>query len=428
LKLFEREAQTLGRLKHPAIAAIYDGGRTEDGQPYFVMELVQGRPVNEYVRAGKLSCPARLMLFERICEAINYAHQRGVIHRDLKPSNILVDSSGQPKILDFGLARITDGDAAVTTVSRDFGRIIGTLPYMSPEEAQGHFDAVDVRSDVYSLGVILYELLTDQLPYSVTRGSLPESLRIISEDPPRRPSLIDPAVRGDLETIVLKALAKEPEQRYQTAAALADDLNRFLADQPILARRAGMFYRGRKLVQRHKFAFLIGMLVTAVLFGAAFWVHLVERQFQENTALYSALQDFRVAVTEADFAQAVHASRDYVKAERLYRSALATLEHLEREDRAPEVRLGLAMMMIERGNPVDFEEAEYLLRQAQANFERTPTQRREERIKLLTALKQLYGPQGWDLPEALEEVERELEAIELASDPSPVVPAPAPAG
>jgi serine/threonine protein kinase len=288
IRMFRREAQVLARLKHPGIASIYESGRTDDGYHFFAMELVRGRTLGDYVGERVVDGPPgadeirhRLALFLKICDAVSFAHQRGVVHRDLKPSNILVlrlqeehtsdvDLPTVPgtKILDFGLARITDGDVAVTTVVTQAGKVEGTLAYMSPEQTLGNPDEIDLRSDIYSLGVILYELLADELPYEVNRGMLPEAIRAIREDAP--PSLRTRAERAkriprDLETIVFKALEKDPARRYQSVAALADDLERYLRNQPILARAPSTIYLLKKAISRHKIRFSMAALLVLML-------------------------------------------------------------------------------------------------------------------------------------------------------------------
>ncbi len=305
VKLFRREVQTLGRLKHPSIAAIYEAGRTEHGQHFFAMELVAGVPLDEYLEARplkganlKAEIRARLSLFLQICGAISYAHQRGVIHRDLKPTNILVatvaggsDSrSGsaaattQVKVLDFGLARITDTDVTMTTMATEVGKIQGTLPYMSPEQARGNPEAIDLRSDVYSLGVILYEMVTGERPYDIQRTMVHEAVRVICEEEPARPSTIERTVRGDLETIALKALEKEPGRRYQSVSALAGDIDRYLTDQPILARPPNATYRARKFVRRHRSAVGIGVVAVLAVTALAVAIGLGVRLRDERPA------------------------------------------------------------------------------------------------------------------------------------------------
>jgi len=304
-RMFHREAETLGRLKHPNIAAIYESGHTEEGHDFFAMELVQGQMLDEWlaqrpqpIRPEELEL--RLRLFRAICDAVNYAHQRGVIHRDLKPSNIIVtggehaaasSSSGSSlpgvKILDFGLARITDADVQAASILTEVGMIKGTLPYMSPEQARGQADAIDVRTDVYALGVILYEMVSGRRPYELGRSAVAEAVRIICEEPPRPlratwggSRKLDP----DVETIVGRALEKEADRRYGSAAALSDDIERYLTSQPIVARPPSRAYRTHKFVQRHRAAVAVASGLVALLAGFATTMGLLYRRSESNLA------------------------------------------------------------------------------------------------------------------------------------------------
>ena len=273
LKRFELEAAVLGRLMHPGIASIYEAGvfvdsSTGQERPFFAMEYIEGQPLRDFVQQLDPGLPDRLQLFVQICEAVHHAHQRGVIHRDLKPANILVQGDGQPSILDFGVARATGMDPGMSTLQTRAGQLIGTLPYMSPEQVTGHSLDVDIRSDVYSLGVIAYELLTGQLPYDVDDVEYLKAAKAISEDEPRPLSSIGREFRGDLNTIVLKALEKRPEHRYQTALDLASDLQRFLNREPIVARRIGPVGRVWKWCQRNTaVSALLSLLALAIVLG-----------------------------------------------------------------------------------------------------------------------------------------------------------------
>jgi eukaryotic-like serine/threonine-protein kinase len=259
LRRFRQESQALARLQHPGIAQIYESNTADTGfgpQPYFAMELIRGLPLDEYAETHRLGARQRLMLMGKVCEAVHHAHQRGLIHRDLKPGNILVDETGQPKILDFGVARLTQPDAqepgAQASFQTGLGQLVGTLAYMSPEQVLGDPLEIDIRSDVYALGVILYQLLSGRLPYDVNQRQLPEAVQMIREQEAPHLSTIDRHYRGDISTIVEKALEKDKARRYASAADLRADIQRYLDNEPIAARPPSTTYQLEKFARRHR--------------------------------------------------------------------------------------------------------------------------------------------------------------------------------
>ena len=284
------ERQILASLNHPHIARLLDGGVTAHGQPYFVLEMVPGEPIDQYCQTHRLSIEQRVQLVLDICDAVQHAHRQLIVHRDLKPSNILVaegpaDAVGRVKLLDFGIAKLLDpemADGSLTLQTRT-GGLPMTPGYASPEQVRG--DSITTASDVYQLGLVLYELLTGQRPYSVKGRTPSEIERIVCEEQPTRPSAAVTAasvtaegegihavrrtLQGDLDTIVLKALRKEPERRYASVQQLADDLRRYLEGRPVTAHPDSWAYRGRKFVRRHQWgvaiAALVGMLLTAAV-------------------------------------------------------------------------------------------------------------------------------------------------------------------
>ncbi|MBT7658383.1 MAG: serine/threonine protein kinase [Phycisphaerae bacterium] len=266
LRRFEFEAQTLAKLQHPNIAQIYESGTWDSPNgnvPFFAMEYIQGnRTLLEYARGKKLSTSDCLNLFDKVCNAVHHGHQKGVIHRDLKPDNILVSKNGEPKIIDFGVARATDADMAVATMQTTMGQLVGTLQYMSPEQCDADPDLIDIRSDVYSLGIILFQLLSGKLPYNLHRQAIHEAVRVIKEERPDSMGTISTNLRGDIDTITSKALEKDCEMRYQSASELANDINRYLNNEPIIARPASISYQLKMFIKKYKRTCIAMFLLT----------------------------------------------------------------------------------------------------------------------------------------------------------------------
>ncbi len=325
---FEAERQTLALMDHPNIARVFDAGATETGRPYFVMELVRGVRITEYCHQHRLPTHERLALFMQVCHAIQHAHQKGIIHRDIKPSNILVtmhDGIPVPKVIDFGIAKATQQPLTNKTVFTAFQQFIGTPAYMSPEQAGLSPDSsgdIDTRSDIYSLGMLLYELLAGQTPFDTKRlcdAGLDEILRVIREEEPPRPStrlatelsknpqsaIGTPQlkeVRGDLDWIVMKCLEKDRRRRFETANGLAADIQRFLSNEPVLARPPSNLYRFQKTVRRNKLAFVaVGAVALALVIGLGLstWMFHREKRAKERLEVHAYMSDMGSAARMA---------------------------------------------------------------------------------------------------------------------------------
>ncbi len=309
VRRFRREAEILRRLRHPGIAQIFESGEFEQDSavmPYIAMEFVDGVSLVRYAREEALGTTARLQIFLKVCDAIQYAHEQGIIHRDIKPDNILVvkvaDSGSkdapipEPKVLDFGIARLSDNDFH-GTIMTGTGQVMGSLPYMSPEQAAGRNSQISTASDIYSLGVVLYELLTHRMPYDVRGRSLPDAIEIIRNTDPTPISVVNSGFRGALEAILRKCLEKEPERRYASVRDLSADLAHHLAGEPIVARAPSSWYRLRRFTQRHR-ALVAGVVatITALTIGLVFAVMFALRAKQSaDDAQRSALRESREA-------------------------------------------------------------------------------------------------------------------------------------
>ena len=270
---FRFERQILALLNHPNIARLLDGGTTEDGLPYFVMELVDGLPITRYCTENKLSIQQRCRLFQKVCGAVAFAHRNLVIHRDLKPANILITKDGEPKLLDFGIAKILLPEFAPDTTRTIAAARMLTPDYASPEQVTG--EPVSTAADIYSLGANLYELLTGSVPHKFGKASLTEVERVVRHvDPPPPSTIGGRELRGDLDNIIRKALEKDPQRRYSSVEQFSEDLSRYLNGQPVLARQPTLTYRARKFVRRNWFAVAAGtvvLLVTLIGMGTTFW-------------------------------------------------------------------------------------------------------------------------------------------------------------
>ncbi|MFQ6052123.1 MAG: tetratricopeptide repeat protein [Candidatus Hydrothermarchaeota archaeon] len=400
---FEAERQALAVMDHPNIAKVYDGGATQTGRPYFVMELVRGMPIIEYCDKHKLSMRERLELFIPICHAIQHAHQKGLIHRDLKPSNVLVtvqDNKPIPKIIDFGIAKAIDHRLTQQTLYTEQGQLIGTPEYMSPEQAEMSGLDVDTRTDIYSLGVMLYELLVGVLPFdpktlrsagfgeiqriiretyppkaSTRLSSLGDTQSVIAEHRRTDPTSLHRQLKGDLDWILMKAMEKDRTRRYETANAMALDIQRHISNEPVLARPPSTMYQLQKLVARHKTIFAFVGLLFVLLLGFAITMTVqsariaTERDRADREATKAMAINTFLMETLGSANPIEGSSRDITVVEALKTATEKIAESfVEQPEVEAEVRHTIGITYLRLGH---YEDAEKLLRSALEIFQNT---------------------------------------------------------
>ncbi len=355
---FENERQILADLNHPNIARLFDGGTLEDGRPYFVMEYVEGEPIHDYCNSRQLALEARLKLFQKVCSAVHFAHQNLVVHRDLKPQNILVTEDGEPKLLDFGIAKLLQPKPSQTSTLTTMGARPMTLAYASPEQILGK--PVTTASDVYSLGVLLYEILTGARPYRIQSGDWEEIQRVICEQDPLRPSLAGaeadsveqissrpPAPRrpqtlaGEIDEIVLMSLRKEPERRYASAAQLSEDITRFLGGFPVIARKDRFGYFAKKFIYRHRFGAAVAAIGFLLSIGFSFSMAFQQNQIKRQRDKAERISNFLTEIFNNY--DPYKTDGETVTVETLLNQASAQIDRELKEE--PEVRAGMNLTL-----------------------------------------------------------------------------------
>lgn len=483
LKRFEQECEILGRLEHPGVAHIYEAGIVSEaespqwaGYPWLAMELVSGERLDRWAAEHQPTVRQRIELLSAIADALHHAHQKGIIHRDVKPANIIVTVAGRPKLLDFGIARLVD-DSRPTEMHTQTGRLIGTLAYMSPEQIEARGDELDVRTDVYSLGVVAYELLTGRLPHDTAERSLASSARAIVEEIPERPSRIQSELKGDIETVVLTAMSKDRGRRYQSMSEFASDLRRLLESQPIAARPASAMYQLRCLARRNRALVSVAgvgacLVIAALIAVSVFaWrldrandqldlrVRVAERETERQRAVSGFLE--RVMTTADPFAENAEASDvtvgelldraepwlevsfidsplaeaaaravvgrsrkglgDFEEAERQYRLALDRLEATGAEDIRPEDTARRAGLLAEHAVVLMYldraEEALARVEDSEAVAAQLPTRTARDEAARLGNIGWVFRRAG-NLEGARDAMERSVEAAERAGSAS----------
>jgi non-specific serine/threonine protein kinase/serine/threonine-protein kinase len=427
---FAREVELTARLEHPNIARVYDSG-VHHASYYYAMELIEGEALDTYVRLRHLPRREIVSLMRTVCAAVQHAHQRGVIHRDLKPSNILVTDDGRPHVLDFGLAKPAPEAGAGGDLSVD-GEVSGTPAYMSPEQAAGRVSEIDTRSDVYSLGLVLYRLLVGKPPHDLS-GSRYEVLRRIAEDEVRRPRDLNREVDRELEAVLLKALARHPDERYASAGELGSDLDNYLAGEPLAARAPSTAYFLRKRLRKYRVPLSVGALVAAALVALVVYtgVRIANERDRAREALASeqrALAELEASLEreqrarEALEARIFVERREYGKAETMYRRVLAERERKLGADH-PEtlaVRHDLAGVLSRERK---YAEAERLLRRALEGRRRALGANHPDTLETAHDLAQTLSwgrtPDDGRLAEAERIARRTLARRRAAGDPSP---------